>query len=315
VLAGTVGIWFGGCSSLDIEAARRLADNGTKAATTVHDDSLQAQQHTAQAVDSIALSKFLANPKGSHTAVIDELDKEYATLQQLLALRTTMYGELESVYVSFGDLVRFDVAAEMKNAADNFIGSANNFIKVIDTVSGATPIGAISAGAEKITQTGFTILGEEAQKRRVANASEVIRGAVERVAAAMAAEKVYAVSVRKGLALQRQTLLTELERHDLVSIEPLVAQAATQVGTEPAKDVGKRLSSDPALRNAFIAWQRRLFDRKVAAVEQNYEAQIGLLTALVAEHKKLEEGQPIDLAMIEAWIGRLVQLQAALAKS
>lgn len=291
------------CSNIDLDAAKELGASGSAAAKAVYEEASAAEASFSRDPERIVLRTAIIQ-HGKESLQLPDFAKT-DELIDLVDARTQAIGKLVPVYKSFADLAQYEAAAETEKAVGNLVTSVNKASAAAAVLTG-TPFPLLTAPLGEIAKIGGGLLVEEAQKKKVEAASTKIRESLERLATLLRAEQQYAVSLRKE-NLRTAALLSELlMRKGLASYEDTVKGVLADIGVKPVKEIDAAMSKDPSLKAGFKALLEYRGNRALKDIPQAYEAVIELLDKTVEEHKKLEEGRPLDLATIELWVSRFV---------
>ena len=290
------------CSNIDLDAARNLGESGSSAAKTVFDEAAAAEAAFVRDPERIVLRTAII--QNANEPDLPSFEETYKLIE-LVNARTRAIGALVAVYKSFSDLARYDVAEETEIAIGSLMSEINKASVAVAAFTG-TPLPLLSAPIGEIARIGSGLLAEEAQKRRVSAASKIIRTSLERLIIILEKESQYAISLRVENIRSSSRLSEILMERGVASYDDTVKAILADIGAMPVKDIDAAMRKDPSLRSGFQALSR--YREKLARndIKNAYDALITLMSKIVAEHKKLEEGKPVDLATIEILVSRFI---------
>lgn len=291
VLACGLLAWTG-CSSINKQAAGKLADQGAAVANTIG-QSYQATSHDlARYVESEFL---LSGLKPGYSPPSDEMLKSIGMVDQELRLRQQMLSGLSQVYTSFGALRTYDAQGETEKALGDTIQAGNS----LATALGG---GAISDSAGKLfAKAGGAIVGE-IQTKRIKDASAKIRSLLEGMVFLLqkANEEAAIVAVREEITRGKLKVATTLWTSDLACADGILNTEIQAYGLTPNPSACVHASQSPGLSNGVVKvlqWRQKQEEASQLAA---YTATIQALRTLIGEHAKIEAGEPVSLGTIQA---------------
>lgn len=292
LLMGSVLVVLAACSSLDIEAAKKLGKTGGAAAASVYTESVSVTETFSNGPERDVFR--LAVIQDTATPNLPDYSNTYAVID-LMKARTKAIGALVTVYGSFAQLAEYDVAAETEEALGELTAQVNEAATAASAFV-AVPLPLITKPVGEIVEIGGGLLADESKKRKLEEASKQIRTALDSLISVLEIEKQYAVSIRTAnandLKLFRALLMQEgLADYDL-PIESVVADLG---GLTPTKNAGATIQKSSALQSGFEALDSYRTQIANAEIGKAYDALLALLEKTVKEHKKLEAGKELDL--------------------
>jgi len=306
-----VALWsLSACSGLDLGEARKLGQGGMTASTTLRDEARQAKSD----VDSwreLGRPLNIALIEGGEPERSPGVDKSSERLAKALAARTRAMEKLLATYTAFDALARYDAVGETEKAVGSFIDETNGFVQAVQqlgTSNAAAGIPLVDPQVAEGIRIVFGVIAEEVQKRKVAKASHLIRESVDRLAKAVAAEKLFAVEARRKNLSDRQMLRAKLFAGGIASRSEDLKRVFDDLRIKPVADLDAAISRAPTkVRAGMQGYLAYLDKRDLAHVPEAYDELVGLLEGLVKQHAKLEEGAKVDLEDIKAWVERLAK--------
>ena len=272
---------------------------GRSVAMQTQQDVLISDKECARALDSESLLHGFSGRRDPNE--VRPLLESYVALQQEFSRRSVVFERLADLYDALGDLAGLDTGGQMEKALEGLGDAVTAYAKGIKRQ--APSLGEATAGLSTIRGLGVT----EAQKARVKEASTRIRARIEaflrlledpRVREQMTGFRALTASYRKAAFV----MLWDAGAYDPKS---LLDDFGTEVRLVAQKDAGTLVRSNPRLGNALKAvLEGRLERSRFEVVEEGYNASLEALRQLVAEHKRLERGEPLDGSSLHAFLAR-----------
>lgn len=280
------------CSSIDLEAAKKLGETGGSAATTVYTESVSVtevfEKGPERDVFRLAVIQNEASPS------LPDYTNTYKVID-LMKARTKAMGALVTTYGSFAELVDYDVAGQTEEALGE-LATQVNAAATAASLYLAVPLPLITAPAGEIIKIGGGLAAEEAKKRQVKEASTKIREALVSLIAVLRVEAQYAVSIRTANANDMKLFRTLLMQQGLVDYDvPVESVVSELAGLSATKNAGSIVQKSDALKAGFEALDAYRTERANAGIGKAYASLLALLGKTVKEHEKLEAGQKLDL--------------------
>ena len=288
-----------GCSSINKEAAGKLADQGAAVANTIG----QSYQATSQDLGRYVEGEFLLSGlKPGYSPPSDAMLNNIATVDQELRLRQEMLSGLSEVYTAFGALCTYDAQGETEKALGNTMQAGNN----LATALGG---GAISDSAGKLfAKAGGAIVGQ-IQTKRIKDASAKIRSALEGIVFLLqkSHEQEAVVATREEIARGKLKVATTFWTTDLACANGILDTQIQAYGLTPNPSACVHASQNPTLSNGVVEVLKWRQQQEQASQLSAYRATIQALKTLIGKHKKIEEGEPVSLATIQANLATIQQ--------
>jgi hypothetical protein len=283
-----------GCSTVVIGDAQRLAQTGSKAASSMEAAVTVPRDQLDRYVRSEYLRSGLQpgiSPPSPQTLA------SIASIKSSLAARASALDSLGTLYGAFGDLAAYDAGGEFAKATSGAVGAVNGYARTVgaDALVTAQPAAALSSGAG--------LIGEEVQKRKLREASAIVRGVVEQLAAVLTAERDAVTALLELSAQETQLVLIQLWEARMLDARPLLEEFATAPGL--AFRAGPLTAESERLRPAVTSLLRYDIDEQQRRATASYDASLRGLTQLAAEHRKFEAGAPLTLELVEQQLARL----------
>lgn len=295
------GLVAAGCSNVSLEAGSNLATSGAANSKTVYDEAAATEKAFKKTPELMVLR--LGIIQQTDKPDLPSFDHAYEVGEALQA-RTRAMGALVPVYKSFGALVQYDAAGETEKAIGDLVEEVNKAAALASALTG-TPIAPITATIGEILKITGGLIAEEVQKRKAKAMSEIIRQALERLTAIIRAEKQYAVSVRDNNLLEVGKARRLLLARGLASYEETVKALLDELGLKAVKDVDAAMRQNPGLKDGIAALLQYREQAARESIKDGYDALIALLAKTAAEHRKFEDGKPLDLATLQVLVSRL----------
>jgi hypothetical protein len=305
-----VAVVTAGCSGVSIDAARQLGLSGGAVAAEAKQAAIASDEEYLRARDAEALFHGLVGLSGSDKK-LEEILRLLDSIHLELTKRGIVFERMTRLYEAFGDLAGFDAATATEAALNDLGGAIQDYAQQLNR----TPPASKDATAV-ISKIGG-LLASEIQKAKIKEASALIRGQVEAFARLLGDPLVreQMVGFRDLLGTDRKVALLAVWRAGVLDPKPLLDDLGSVGGLVGHKDAAQRIADDARLRNALGAVLDRRLAMRQELLEQGYDASVDALKRLGAEHEKLENEQPIDLARLRTMVGQLRAVVDLLGRS
>ncbi|WP_020483058.1 hypothetical protein [Methylomonas sp. MK1] len=302
-------LFLTGCSSISLDAAKSLSVTGKNVATQTQENIFVSDNEYLRARDSEALMHGVSGTVGLES--YNNILALFSNIHQELLTRTVVFEKLSDVYDSFGDLAGLEASKETQAALGNLGGAINEYAKAVNS---KPPISSDTTAV--ISEIGG-LIAEEIQKAKIKEASKQIRSNLEEFLQLLETPLVREQmnGFKQFLASDRKTAIITLWNAGLYDPTPLLNDIGADVGLTAQKDASKLLASSPVLTGAMGEIIDKRLTHKSELIERSYDVSLSSIRNLIAEHKKLEEGQELDLARLREIVSRLKGIAALLAKS
>ncbi len=304
-----VSLLLAGCSSLNKQAAGKLADQGASVANTIGQSYQSTSQDLARYVEGEYL---LSGLKPGYSPPDDNMLKSIATVEGELHSRQQMMAGLSDVYTSFGALCTYDAQGEVEKSLGNAVQAGNS----LATLLGG---GAISDSAGKLfAQTTGAIAGQ-VQAGRIKDASVKIRSLLAGIIFLLqkSNEQAAIVAAREEIARDKLKVATTFWADDFATADGILDGQIQSYGLTPNPSALVHASQNPALKEGVSQVLKWRHQQELAAQADAYQATIQALQKLNTEHARIEAGEPADLGTIQnnlATIQQYVDLITAVKK-
>jgi hypothetical protein len=298
-----------GCSSISLEAARRLSVTGRNAAVQAQQNTLVSDQEYLRARDSEALLHGFSGTTASdqYKAIL----KLYNDIHQELAQRAVVFEKLADLYDAFGELAGLDTGEQTEAALGNLSGAIEEYAKQLNQPS---PLS--SAPTAAIAKIGG-LVAAEVQKAKIKEASTQIQSRVNTflqiLESALVREQM--IGFQSLLLSDVKAALSILWDAGVYDPKPLLDGVGTAAGLTAQKDAAQLVKSNTELRKAL----GEVLDKRLASqmdlIAQGYDSSLAALRQLIAQHKKLEAGEPLDLIRLRAIVAQLRGIAVLLARA
>jgi len=302
------GLLFSGCSGLSVEAARRLSVTGRDAAVQAQQNTFGSDQEYLRARDSEALLHGFGGTTASdkYKAIL----QMYGNIHQELAKRAMVFEGLADVYDAFGELAAFDAAEQTEAALGNLGGAIEEYAMQLKQ---SPPV---SSGTTAVIANIGGLVAAEAQKAKIKEASIQIRARVDTflqlLGSALVREQM--TGFRSLLISDVKAALNILWDAGVYDPKPLLDEIGAAGGLAAQKDAAQLVKSNVELRRALGEVLDQRLAGQMELIAQGYDASLAALRQLTAQHKKLEEGEPLDLTRLRAISAQLRSIVVLLAE-
>ncbi len=301
------------CSNVNIEAAKSLGAAGRDVASQMQQNVLASDKEYLRTRDCVALVHGFSGTtnSGSYKQLLELYDDVY----QELAQRSAVFEKLASLYDEFGELAGLDGGERTEKALGDLSTAINGYAKRVlkreapissDTTAVISKIGGLAAA--------------EIQKAKIKEASIQIQARVGVFLKLFEDPLIRAqmTGFRGVMASDRKTALVILWDEGVYEYDPksMLDDLGAEAGLVAREDAAELVKSNPKLDSAL----REVFDKRLSRggqlelVERGYDSSLSALRRLISEHKKLEQGEPLDLARLRAVAAELRGIAVLLAK-
>lgn len=296
------------CSAINIKAAQTLSGTGRNVAVQTQQNIFVSDQEYLRVRDAEAL--FHGLTKTTDSKQYTEILKKYKDIYQELAKRSVVFEKLADLYDAFGELAGLDTGGQTEKALAELGGAIEEYSKQIKQTS---PVYGDTTSV--ISKIGG-LIATEIQKAKIKEASIQIRARVEDIQKLLGNSLVreQMVGFREYLTSDRKVAFTLLWNQELYDPTPLINDFGADVGLAAKKDVVMGIKPDTPLGNALLEVLEKRLTMKADLIERSYKASLGSLSGLIAEHKKLEKGVPLDLTRLQAIVAELRGIAVLLSK-
>jgi len=298
------------CASVNIDAARALGKVGRSVAVQAQQNIMVSDKEYFRAQDSEALLHGYNGTTQVTTYL--ELLKLYDDIQQEITKRSVVFEKLADLYDAFGDLAGLDEGAQTEKALGDLGGAIDEYAKQLKQ-----PAPVLGDSTAVISKIGG-IVATEIQKAKIKEASALIRKRVDTFQQFLGNKLVRAqmTEFREMLATDRKAAFITLWDIGVYDPKPLLDDFGTDAGLTAQNNVAALMKSNPQLSNALKeVLDKRLTRNQFDLIEKSYDASLAALRHLVSEHKKLEQGEPLDLTRLQTIVAELRSVAILLEKT
>jgi hypothetical protein len=239
----------------------------------------------------------------------------YNDVQLELAKRSVVFEKLADLYDAFGELAGLDAGAQTEKALGDLGGAITGYANQLKQPK---PLSSDATGV--ISKIGGLVV-TEIQKAKIKEASILIREKVDAFQQLLGNKLVreQMTGFRELLASDRKAAFTILWDAGVYDPKPFLDDFGTDAGLVAQNNVSALIKSNPdsgkALNNALKeVIDKRLSRNQSVLIEKAYDTSLTALKNLVSEHKKLEQGEPLDLARLQAIVAELRGIVVLLGK-
>lgn len=298
------------CASVNIDSARTLGKAGRSVAVQAQQNIMVSDKEYLRARDSEALLHGYSGTTQSD-AYMQLLDS-YGVIQQELAKRSVVFEKLADLYDAFGELAGLDAGAQTEKALGDLGGAIAEYAKQVKQ-----PALLSSDATAAISKIGG-IIASEIQKAKIKEASILIRERVNAFQELLGSKLVreQMTGFRELLASDRKVAFIILWDAGVYDPKPLLDDFGADAGLVAQNNVAALIKSNRQLGNALKeVLDKRLARNQFDLIEKSYDASLAALRHLVSEHKKLEQGEPLDLGRLQAIVAELRGVVVLLGKA
>lgn len=297
------------CSGISIESARQLSASGRNVAVQARQNVLVSDHEYLRARDSEALLHGFSGTTGSNKYT--EILKLYDNIHQELARRSVVFDKLADLYDAFGNLAGFDAGDQTETALGNLGGAIEEYAKQIKQPS------LISSETTAVIARIGGLIATQIQKAKIKEASIQIRARVGAFLKLLENPLVrgQVEGFRKVLISDVKAALSMLWDAGVYDPKPLLDDLGAPGGLAAQKDAAQVVKNNQKLREALGEVLDKRLTRQTELIEEGYNASLKALVQLMDEHKKLEEGTPLDLTRLRAVVAQLRGIVVLLVKA
>jgi len=296
------------CSGINTQAARNLSLTGRDVALQMRQNSFVSDEEYGRARDGEALLHGFSGTTNSdlYTKILNDYD----VIHQELAKRSIVFENLADVYDAFGELAGLNAGAQTEQALTNLGGAIEEYAKQIKQPS---PIYKDTTAA--ISKVGG-IVAAEIQKAKIKKASIQVRARVEDIQKLLGSKLVreQMAGFRQSLTTVRKTAFTLMWNQGVYDPKPLLDDFGKDAGLVAKKEAAAGIKPNTPLGNALLEVLEKRLAIKTDLIERSYDTSLKALGSLISEHKKLEQGEPLDLTRLKAISAELRGIAGMLAK-
>ncbi|WAC08708.1 MAG: hypothetical protein OS130_05820 [Thermodesulfobacteriota bacterium] len=296
------------CSGINIQAARNLSATGKNVALQVRQNIFVSDDEYTRARDGEALVHGFSGTTNSD--LYAKILKDYDVIHQELAKRTIVFESLADVYDAFGELAGLDAGAQTEQALTNLGGAIEEYAKQIMQPS------PIYKDTTAIISKVGGIVAAEIQKAKIKEASIQIRGRVEDFQKLLGNKLVreQMTGFRQSLTTVKKAAFTLMWNQGVYDPKPLLDDFGTDAGLVAKKEAAAGIKPNTPLGNALLEVLKKRLAIKADLIEKSYDASLKALGSLISEHRKLEQGEPLDLNRVQAISAELRSIAGMLTK-
>jgi hypothetical protein len=297
------------CAGVNIEATRALSMTGRNVALQTQQNIFVSDKEYLRARDSEALLHGFSGTTESENYT--NILKLYDDIHRELAKRSVVFEKLADLYDAFGELAGLDAGEQTERALGNLGGAIEDYAEQIKQPS------PIYSGTTAVISKIGGLVATEIQKAKIKEASIQIRARVEDIQKLLENELVreQMTGFQEFLLSDRKAAFVKLWDAEVYDPTPLLNDFGADVGLVAQKDVTTLIKTNKALKDALVEVLDKRLAIKSELIRQGYDASLGALRHLVTEHKKLEQGEPLDLTRLRAIVAELRGIAVLLAKA
>lgn len=288
-----------GCTSINKDAASKLASEGSSVANTVGQSYQSTSDDLTQYVEGEYLLSAIAE---GHSPPSDAMLADIKTIQSELQLRKQLLGGLGDLYSSFGALCSYDAQGEVEKSLGATIQAGNGL---------ATQLGggAISDSAGKLFADAGGAVAGAVQSDRIKNASAKIRSALQGIIFLLekSNDQVTLVGIRKEISVAKLEVAKKLWEGGFASANGVLDRQVQDLGLTPNESALSVASKNQGMQagvEAILVWRQK---QEVAAEADAYASTIQALRSLVNEHAKIEAGESVSLGTVQGYLATVQQ--------
>ncbi|MEM1052187.1 MAG: hypothetical protein AAGI28_08840 [Pseudomonadota bacterium] len=298
-LAGCVSAPRGPAASLAASGAEVSAALGTEFRATAREISNIDRGNTFRAT----LDRCTSFPTGCAVVAPSQANEEARQkLVQAIALRASAAAALEGAYLAMGEEAQYDARGDMELAVGEAISAVNAYSDFVLATPGASLIGGQVGEIAKFVSG---LLAERQQRKRLLQASALIREANETFRNALLAEAAIHASLRTYIIDSRTDARVALFDAGLVSGEQLVGRLADDLGLALRKNADRVLRRSDAARMAARATIAADAREEVRLAQSRYSASVAALGALIRTHQQFEAERSVTLGDVARFLAEL----------
>jgi hypothetical protein len=289
------------CSSASREAASALATQGQNAATTY----ATSVNTTKAELDTYVEGQYLIAPLTDRAEPSASMLKSINDVQSALSLRAQMMVQLAETYGAFGDLANYDAAGQVNQAIVNLSGAVNAYGAAV------SPGSTISGPAASIAGEAGGFLAAAEQSKRIRQASTLIRSRLTTIVPLLEKEKTTLKNVQDEIVDGSRDTELALWDKGFANPSPILGSQLGQLGlrfeqADYQHHFDALSNSDRAnFRKAIGLVVRYRAQRQATLQAEILDQTIDGLSALIGEHKKLEQGEDLNLQALTVHVTQM----------
>jgi len=302
-------VFLSGCSRINIEAAKSLSATGREAALQTQQNVLVSYKEYLRARDCEAFQHGLSG--NTKSEAYEEILNNYSEIQQELTKRSIVFEKLADLYDAFGELSGFDAGGQTENALGDLSVAVNEYA----TVFHQKPL--ISDKTTDVISKIGGLVATEIQKAKIKKASALIQERVKALVGLFENPLVreQLAGYRQRLTKNRKEAFLKLWEAGVYDPKPILDDFGEDVGLTAQKEAPGIINSKPNLGKAITEVLDKRLEMKSELIQEGYDAGLKALKQLVTEHKKLEQGKPLDLTYLRTITAELRNIAGLLAKT
>lgn len=297
------------CAGINIEATRALSMTGRNAAIQMQQNIFVSDKEYLRARDSEALLHGFSGTTrlGKYTEIL----KLYNEIHWELAKRSVVFEKLADLYDAFGELAGLDAGEQTEKALGDIGGAIKEYAEQLKQ-----PPPIYSDTTAVISKIGG-LVATEIQKAKIKEASIQIRARVEDIQKLLENKLIreQMTGFQEFLLSDRKAAFVKLWDAGVYDPTPLLNDFGADVGLVAQKYVTTLIKTNKELKDALAEVLDKRLTIKSELTKQSYDASLGVLKHLVTEHKKLEQGKPLDLTRLRAIVAELRSIAVLLTKA
>ncbi len=297
------------CASINIDSAKTLGKAGRSVAVQTQQNIMVSDKEYLRARDSEALLHGYSGT--TQSTLYMQLLNSYDEIQQELAKRSVVFEKIANLYDAFGELASLDAGAQTEKAIGELSGAITEYAKQVKQ-----PVPLSDSATTLISKTGGMV-ATQIQKAKIRETSTQIREKVDAFRQLLENKLVreQMTGFREALASSRKAAFIMLWDAGVYDPKPLFDEFGQDAGLVAQNNVAALIKSNPQLGNAVKeVLDKRLARSQFNLIEKAYDVSLAALKNLVSEHKKLEDGELLDLARLQATVAELRGIVVLLGK-
>ena len=245
------------------------------------------------------------------------MEPQRKVLLDILDKRQKALKALSDAYLAFGDLATYDAGSEAAKAVETAFGKINTLTSSLSPILPAGMIIApITSSITKVIGGLEAISAENRQAELILATSKDLHIAVDTMIRVLKSEE--DSIAMKSLMVELQD---EQDRLEKSTLEAGLASSMSVLGTfysKVAPDISLTSSPPPANVDLATASAKLILAHTMSsrekAIESAYDQAVTALSAVSAEHQKLENKQGIDVSLIQAEVKHLRDITQSISK-
>lgn len=303
----------GACAGIDQNGAKSLATAGQAASQALGDQATAVGSALNDLPTTVTLKEIMSCQAVTKAATrqacvagaqqqaqASSFETPRKQLVAIAAQRAKAMGALNSAYKAFGDFASYDAGQAAATAIATAVSSVNDLTKSLAAVAPqAAAIPAITATVSKALEGGVGFLAQQRQAELMLAASRDLHAATDAMIKAVTIEE--DETAMKSLI---QELEDERDKLELATFQAGLVSPTALMTPFYAKDAPDITLVNPTHENSDLAAASAEYilqnttSARAASITDSYDKAIDVLTALSAEHGKLESKQRVDVSWI-----------------